>query len=107
MKFFSFKKKEESATAVTQHMIDARAHGLMALWAAEKMGKSCEEAANYADRIIEEDKGDSDFITEINADLIAAEQHVDMEDLQERLDGFKVVAKLEFEDEEKLGGGCE
>lgn len=111
MKFFNFAKKNSQGTPAAassnpdfEHMVEARAHGLMALWAAERMEKSCEEAAHYSDKIVEEDKPDAAFLEEINADLIAAEQHIEMKDLHERLNGFKVVAKLEFEDEDRMGG---
>ena len=110
MKFFNFsKKKEEQPQSITQnpdfaHMVEARAHGLMALWAADHMEKSSEESANYADKVVADDKPDAEFLAEINQDLIAADQHVDMEDLEQRLSDFKVIAKLAFEDEDKMGG---
>lgn len=103
MNFFNRKKKPENTPHnATVKMVQQRAHGLMALWAAERMDKSSEEAANYADRMVENADSDASFVQNLLNDLLVNEQHLDAEDLQERLDGFKTVAKLEFEDEDKL-----
>lgn len=100
MNFFKSKKKTENVAS--EAMIQARAHALMTLWIAERLDKSSEQAANYADLTVESGDSDELFLEKALNDLLANGQHLDMEELQERLDGFKTIAKLEFEDEDKF-----
>ena len=108
MKFFSKNNKTSQNNELSEEnynfMVTGRAHGLMALWAAERMGKTSEGAANYADELVDENIDDQAFLKKLAEDLEFHEQHVEDSELTERLEGFKVVAKLEYEDEAKLGG---
>ena len=54
---------------------EARRNKLLGLWAAEKLGKSGEDAASYAKEVIRSDfaePGDEDVFRKIRADLDAA-----------------------------------
>jgi hypothetical protein len=106
MKFFNLNKKTDSSQTmqISAEMINGRAKGLMALWVAERMDKTSEVAANYADKMVESSISDEVFIETILNHLTESGQHLDAEELHERFDGFKVIAKLEFEDEDKMGG---
>ena len=64
---------------------EARRNKLLGLWAAEKLGKSGEDAAGYAKEVIRSDfaePGDEDVFRKIRADLDAA--GVDQSDHQIR-----------------------
>ena len=117
MKIFNWFKKGKDIPKVDRATLDMiitqRAHGLMALWAAERMGKTAEAEANYADEIVAEGIDDKDFIAKINEDLVFHEQHVEMEELEQKLSDFKIIAKLENDDEtahankmHNLSGDC-
>lgn len=108
MGFFNRKKeKKASAPELTEQefnfMINGRASGLLALWAADRMSKSSEAAANYADDIVEKALNEEPLIELLKEDLEFHEQHVEEDDIKQKFHDFKKVAEIEFKDESEMG----
>jgi hypothetical protein len=78
----------------------ARRNKLLGLWAAERMGKSAEEAQVYATAVVVadfEEAGDGDVIRKVSGDLGAAGKPSDETEIRAKLDEFlaKAVADIE------------
>lgn len=105
---FDKEKAEEKKYANDEEFefkVAARGAGLLALWVAEKMGKTSEAAANYADEIVSAMLSDDSLFDRLKADLETAEAHFEADELREKIGEFKQVARMEFEDEFKQGSG--
>lgn len=73
----------------------ARRNKLLGLWAAEKLGKSGEQAESYAKDVILadfEEAGDEDVIRKITQDFASAGLTVDGTEIRKQLDGFMAQA---------------
>ncbi len=69
----------------------ARRNKLLGLWAAEKLGKSGDDAQAYAADVVRADlaeAGDEDVISKLLADFNAASVNVGDAELREKLQGF-------------------
>lgn len=111
MKFFKRKKTETKTPEIDgktyEFMLNGRAHGLISLWAAERMGKTSEGAANYTDEIVGAMMSDDALVAKLNEDLVFHEQHVEQQEIKDKLEAFKHIAKLELEDEAKMANNMD
>ena len=85
--------------AEMQFKADARRNKLLGLWAAELMGKSGEEAAEYAKEVVRsdfEEAGDEDVYRKVSGDLgdLASET-----DVRSKMTELMAVAKQQMMDE--------
>lgn len=82
--------------------VTARRNKLFGLWAAERLGKSPEDAEQYADdavRIIYSGSGEDKIFEKVRADLIAAK--LDMPETEIR----RVMTQLMIQADDQLAGG--
>lgn len=80
----------------------SRRNKLLGLWAAERLGKSGEEAEAYAREIVMADldePGEEDVFRRVRADLDAAHVAVSDEEIRRRMAELKEVARREVVDE--------
>lgn len=76
-----------------QFKADARRNKLTGLWAAELLGKSAEEAAEYAKEVIKsdfEEAGHEDVVRKVAADL---GDKSNPDEIREKMTEFLVIAK--------------
>ncbi len=76
----------------------ARGNKLFGLWAAEKLGKTGDDAQNYAREVVLADfehAGDSDVLTKVLKDLYEAGVVTDAAHLRKKMDQFLADAKLQ------------
>lgn len=89
-------EKKYAHDAEMQFKAAARRDRLLGLWAAEKMGMSAEEAAEYAKSVVIadlEEAGDEDVFRKISADLEA--KGVSTDGLREKMAELLAEAKLQ------------
>jgi hypothetical protein len=89
-------EKKYAHDAEMQFKAAARRDRLLGLWAAEKMGMSAEEAAEYAKSVVIadlEEAGDEDVYRKVSADLEA--KGVSTEGLREKMHELLADAKLQ------------
>lgn len=97
--FSKREKAQEDKFAHDEEMIfraKAQAAGLLALWAAEKLGRSSEAAANYADEIVSAKMKGEQVVPRIKMDLDIAEMHTDEEELEKKFAEFVELAKIDL-----------
>ncbi len=101
----TFKKREQAFEskyahdAEMQFKANARCHKLLGLWAAEKMGKSGDEAAAYAKEVVIsdlEEAGHEDVVRKVVGDLgdLASEKKI-----RKKMRKFRADAKAQVFDE--------
>lgn len=79
--------------------VEARRDKKLGLWLAEKMGKTSEEAENYAKEVVISDlkeAGDEDVIAKVMADIEAAGLDITREQIVEKLSEYMVLAAAEM-----------
>ncbi len=85
-----------------QFKAQARRNKLLGLWAAEKLGKSGEDADAYAKEVVMSDfdePGDDDVLRKVLADFDAAGLGIAREDLRYEMDQLMVQAKRQIMEE--------
>lgn len=95
----NFDKREEgfekkfALDEETKFKAEARRNKLLGLWAAEKLGKTGDEAAAYAKEVVAadfEEAGDADVLRKVTADL--AGKGVTELDVRKKMDELVAVA---------------
>lgn len=79
--------------------VDARRDKLLGLWLAEKMGKTGDEAENYAKEVVIADlkeAGDADVIEKVMADIKEANLSITEDEIVKKLSEFFVTAGEEL-----------
>ncbi len=74
----------------------ARRNKLLGLWAAEKLGKSGEDALSYAKEVVMADfdePGDDDVLRKVSGDFKAGGVAIDDKELRYEMDRLLVIAK--------------
>ena len=101
----NFEDREKAFEAKFAHdeelrfKVDARRDKLLGLWLAEKMGKTGDDAENYAKEVVISDlkeAGDADIIAKVMADIKEAGLDISQEQIVEKLSEFFVVAGEEL-----------
>ncbi|MBJ3763975.1 DUF1476 domain-containing protein [Maribius pontilimi] len=85
--------------AQMQFKAEARRNRLLGLWAAEHLGKSGDEAAEYAKEVVKadfEEAGDEDVYRKVKGDL---GDKVDEKTLRTKMSEFLAQAKAQLADE--------
>jgi hypothetical protein len=80
----------------TQFKIIARRNKLLGEWAADQMGITGDDAANYAGEVVASDfekPGDSDVVEKVLKDLAAKAITLDESDLRKKMDELTAVAR--------------
>jgi hypothetical protein len=80
----------------TQFKITARRNKLLGEWAADQMGITGDDAANYAGEVVASDfekPGDSDVVEKVLKDLAAKAITLDESDLRKKMDELTAVAR--------------
>ncbi|GJM01626.1 MAG: hypothetical protein DHS20C08_01270 [Rhodomicrobium sp.] len=80
--------------------VEARRDKLLGLWLAEKMGKSSDEAAEYAKEVVISDlkeAGDEDVIAKVLADIETAGLSITREEIVNKLSEYMVIAAEQLE----------
>lgn len=80
--------------------VEARRDKLLGLWLAEKMGKSSDEAAEYAKEVVISDlkeAGDEDVIAKVLADIETAGLSISREEIVNKLSEYMVIAAEQLE----------
>ncbi len=99
----SFDKREEGFEkkfAIDEEQrfkAEARRNKLLGLWAAEKLGKSGDDAAAYAKEVVAsdfEEAGDADVLRKVAADLAA--KGVSEQDVRVKMDELMATAILQI-----------
>ncbi|WP_306250617.1 DUF1476 domain-containing protein [Parvularcula sp. IMCC14364] len=94
-------EKEFAHSAELQFKVDARRNKLVGLWAAELLGKSGDEAAEYAKSVVIadlEEAGDEDVFRKLRADLDQAPKPVSDKEIRSKMDELMPVAKQQIRD---------
>ena len=79
-----------------QFKVEARRNKLLGLWVAELMGKTSDEAGEYAKEVIAsdfEEPGDDDVVRKVMGDLEKAEIEMTVHRLRKKMDEFMAEAK--------------
>lgn len=101
----NFEDREKAFEAKFAHdeelrfKVDARRDKLLGLWLAEKMGKTGDDAENYAKEVVISDlkeAGDADIIAKVMTDIKEASLDISEEQIVEKLSEFFVVAGEEL-----------
>ncbi|MBO6549920.1 MAG: DUF1476 domain-containing protein [Rhizobiales bacterium] len=101
----NFEDREKAFEAKFAHdeelrfKVDARRDKLLGLWLAEKMGKTGDDAENYAKEVVISDlkeAGDADIIAKVMTDIKDAGLDISEEQIVEKLSEFFVVAGEEL-----------
>lgn len=101
----NFEDREKAFEAKFAHdeelrfKVDARRDKLLGLWLAEKMGKTGDDAENYAKEVVISDlqeAGDADIIAKVMTDIKEAGLDISEEQIVEKLSEFFVVAGEEL-----------
>ena len=101
----NFEDREKAFEAKFAHdeelrfKVDARRDKLLGLWLAEKMGKTGDDAENYAKEVVISDlkeAGDADIIAKVMTDIKEAGLDISQEQIVEKLSEFFVVAGEEL-----------
>lgn len=101
----NFEDREKAFEAKFAHdeelrfKVDARRDKLLGLWLAEKMGKTGDDAENYAKEVVISDlkeAGDADIIAKVMTDIKDAGLDISQEQIVEKLSEFFVVAGEEL-----------
>ena len=85
--------------AEMQFRAEARRNKLLGLWAAELMGKTGDDAANYAKEVVKadfEEAGHEDVVRKVSGDL---GDMATKEEIRKKMDELLVVAKGQLLDE--------
>ena len=99
------KKGQENKYAHDQELrfkTIARRNRLLGLWLAEQMGKSPEEAAEYAKEVVAADfekPGDDDVVEKCMRDIAAANLHIDEHKLRRQMQTFEEQARAQLQTE--------
>ncbi|PIR32484.1 MAG: aldolase [Alphaproteobacteria bacterium CG11_big_fil_rev_8_21_14_0_20_44_7] len=80
----------------TQFKVRAKMSGLLALWAAEKMGKSSEAAANYADAVVSKMYSESNLFEKIKTDLLDADVHASDEEIRAKMEELTHISRIDL-----------
>jgi hypothetical protein len=83
--------------AELQFKVEARARNLLCLWAANQMGKTGEDAVEYAKAVLKEwmQPGGSDPVERIMADVAASGSTLTAKDVSARLIELRAQAKAQ------------
>ncbi len=101
----NFEDREKAFEAKFAHdeemrfKVEARRDKLLGLWLAEKMGKTGDDAENYAKEVVISDlkeAGDADIIEKVMADIKNAGLDISEDQIVEKLSEFFVVAGEEL-----------
>lgn len=101
----TFKNREKAYEAKFAHdeelrfKIEARRDKMLGLWLAEKMGKTGDQAAEYAKEVVISDlkeAGDEDIIAKVMADIETAGLDIDRPMIEEKLSEYMVKAAIEL-----------
>jgi hypothetical protein len=85
--------------AEQEFKLQARRNKLLGLWVAKKLGKSDEEAAEYAMSVIKadmEEDGDDDVFRFVKQDLIAGGANLSDIQIREKMDVFLTEARTQL-----------
>lgn len=87
--------------AELQFKVEARARNLLCLWAANQMGKTGEDAVDYAKTVLKEwmQPGGSDPVERIMSDVTAAGTDLSAAQVNARLGELRAQAKAQVMDE--------
>jgi hypothetical protein len=105
--FDSRKSAEEGKFALDQELrfkANARRNKLLGLWAAEKLGKSGEDASNYAVEVVKSDfeaPGDEDVYRKVKGDLDKAGVAITEHQLQRQMTELMETAVAQVKAEKK------
>jgi hypothetical protein len=94
----SFEKKMV-LDAEQEFKLQARRNKLLGLWVAKKLGKSDEEATEYAMSVIKadmEEDGDDDVFRFVKQDLIAGGANLSDVQIREKMDIFLTEARAQL-----------
>ena len=97
----SFEKKMV-LDAEQEFKLQARRNKLLGLWVAKKLGKSDEEASEYAMAVIKadmEEDGDEDVFRFVKQELIAGGESLSDAQIREKMDVFLTEARAQLFDE--------
>lgn len=100
-------RAEEGKFALDQELrfkANARRNKLLGLWAAEKLGKSGEDASNYAVEVVKSDfeaPGDEDVFRKVKGDLDTAGVAITDHQLQRQMAELMEVAVEQVKSEKK------
>lgn len=101
----NFEDREKAFEAKFAHdeelrfKVDARRDKLLGLWLAEKMGKTGDDAENYAKEVVISDlkeAGDADIIAKVMTDIKEASLDISEEQIVAKLSEFFVIAGEEL-----------
>lgn len=101
----NFEDREKAFEAKFAHdeelrfKVDARRDKLLGLWLAEKMGKTGDDAENYAKEVVISDlkeAGDADIIAKVMSDIKEASLDISEEQIVAKLSEFFVIAGEEL-----------
>ena len=100
-------RAEEGKFALDQELrfkANARRNKLLGLWAAEKLGKSGEDASNYAVEVVKSDfeaPGDEDVFRKVKGDLDKAGVAITDHQLQRQMSELMEAAVTQVRSEKK------